>query len=89
MEIYQSYSKNTKNVPYFQVQRTVQKFKTHNTESLNKVQNSRNGNTLVWSQNVKKLWNIKLLEKEKHSTIDRCPLFKTNLILNSEWNLKF
>ena len=89
MEIYQSYSKNTKNVPYFQVHRTVQKFKTHNTESLNKVQNSRNGNTLVWSQNVKKLWNIKLLEKEKHSTIDRCPVFKTNLILNSKWNLKF
>ena len=89
MEIYQSYSKNTKNVPYFQVHRTVQKFKTHNIESLDKVQNSRNDwSQNVWSQNVKKLWNIKLLEK-KNSTIDRCPLFKTNLILNSKWNLKF
>lgn len=59
MEIYQSYSKNTKNVPYFQVHTTVQKFKTHNTESLDKVQN-RNGNTLVWSQNIKTM---------KHKTV--------------------
>ena len=30
MEIYKSYSKNTKNVPYFQVHTTVQKFKKIN-----------------------------------------------------------
>ena len=41
MEIYQSYSKNTKNVPYFQVHTTVQKFKKK------KINKTRWGNSLV------------------------------------------
>ena len=76
MEIYQSYSKNIKNVPYFQVHRTVQKFKTHNTESLDKVQISRNGNTLVWSQNIKTMKHKTIRKKENTAPLTDVLFYK-------------
>ena len=43
---------------------TVQQFTTYNTQSLNKVQNGRNGNKLVWSQDLKTM---------KHKTVRKNP----------------
>lgn len=52
--------------------RTVQKSTTYNTESLNKVQNGRNGNKLVWSQDLKTMKPE--TTRKKPSATDRYPL---------------